>query len=447
MKLIRLTSNNSNVFSNNFQADLELNENSQIALLNTSFEKKQITYSTNNDVFDYTIGTPDMKTAELDTQTYDKSNFKFLLRDIEKKLNQSLNTANPTQAGLAWDVATNSDNKVTIRTDYGYVIDPFGNSNFDNPGVQTTGNNVYQKDSGASENTPDSYIGSDNLVFYDGLNGAGYFRFTINQLNNVDGGVFIGLSNIKPENMGDDYSFTTAKLAYGIYAKQSGSNYEFIDSNGKSVSTLAPENFGLGGNDNDVLVIRASEGKIEGAVYSDTHPNGTVLFSEEDTGTKNLYPIVGFYSQTNVSIRRLRYTPYDNEDEEFFLDTQDFSMVQAHEGTPQPPQQNSGKHNPMTFKFPNLELAKFLGYTAESITLPVADDVFRLTSNNPILFTDVTEAYIVELMNLKLESFDGFKEERKNVLALINNARESTLDDVLYEAKKSLQDLCQNYLI
>ena len=45
MKLIRLTAKDDNVFNNNFQADLQLNENSQIALLNTSFEKEQITYN------------------------------------------------------------------------------------------------------------------------------------------------------------------------------------------------------------------------------------------------------------------------------------------------------------------------------------------------------------------------------------------------------------------
>lgn len=434
MKLIRLTAKDDNVFNNNFQADLQLNENSQIALLNASFEKKQITYTTSNDVFNYTIDTPNTNTEELNVETYGKTNIISLLRDIELKLNLSLNTAYPSQSGMGWLVDTNSDNKVTIKTFYGYVMDPFNDSKFNKDKVEDIGSNVYRKDTAASETTANAYIGSNRLFFFNGQSGSGFFRFTLNELDSSgNGGVYVGLSNIKPENMGGDYSFNSTKIDYGIYAKNSASNYEFINSSGLTVSTLAPENFGLGGNDNDVLCIRASEGKIEGAIYSDTHPNGITLFSEDYNGTQQLYPIVGFYSQTNTSIRRLRYTPYDDEDDELYTATLDTSILQAQEGTPQPPTQDSGFKIGMLFKFPNLRLANFLGFNEEEIDL-VADDVFSLTANNALQFTDKTEAYIVELLNLKLESFDGFKEERKNILALINNVRESTLDDVLYQS-------------
>jgi len=433
MKLIRLTAKDDNVFNNNFQADLQLNENSQIALLNASFEKEQITYTTSNDIFNYTIGTPDMTTDPLNDATYNKDNFKDLLDDIEFELNASLNVSNPTQAGSGFEVKLNSSNKVQIQTKYGYETNPFSNSDFVKKDVETTGNNVYQKDNATSENTPNAYVGSNELnSFEGGVDGCGYFRFTLNQLNNVDGGVYIALSTSQPEDMGGNYEFNTTNITYGIYAKNSGSNYEFIDENGLSVSTLAPENFALNGNDNDVLCIRASEGLIEGVIYSDSHRDGIVLFSEQYTDSKKLWPIVGFYSQTNVSIRNFKYTPsYTALDDNSLLSS---GLLDLDVGSPNPPTQDSNNHDPMKFRFPNLELAKFLGFKEQEIILSHPDDVFRLTGNNPISFTDNTEVYIVELMNLKLESFDGFKEERKNILALINNARESTLDDVLYEA-------------
>ena len=35
-------------------------------------------------------------------------------------------------------------------------------------------------------------------------------------------------------------------------------------------------------------------------------------------------------------------------------------------------------------------------------------------------------------MNLQVESFDGYLEQRKSILSVVNNVRESTLDDVVF---------------
>ena len=440
MKLIRLTTTDSNVFSNDIQGDLVLKKNSQICLLNAHFEKKEITYTTNNDIFKYKIGTADFtETDALINRTYDKSNFKLLTRDIEDQLNEGLDVAIPGHAGSNFQVERTVDNNLSITTEYGYVINPYSSSKFENVGVEdTTGGTVYQKEDGGSENTPDAMLGSSRLVAFDGLNGCGYFRFKLNQLAAGGKGVYIGLSNIEPENMGASFPFDTTNIMFGIHGKNTTTGYDFISQGVEGTSAFFPENATPGSNDNDVLCIEASKGLIEGVIYSDAQPAGVgqVLFSERYTGSQALYPIIGFFTQTDVSIKDIQYTPYDDVDDDVStsLSLNERLPTQVLVGTPQPPVQDSEKKTPMVFEFPNKTLATFLGFKDSLITIPQPDDVFSLTSNKPLQFTDIAENYIVELMNLQLESFDGYLEQRKSILSVINNVRESTLDDVVFTA-------------
>ena len=440
MKLVRLTTTDSNVFSNNIQGDLVLEPDSQIALLNVGFEKQAVQYKTQDDIFRYNIGlTTDVQIEKLENETYNKNNFKDLLNDIEEKLNQSMDVMQPTLAGSGWLVNLKS-NKVKITTDYGpfaQVIDPF--NKFDNTGVSTTGPNVYQKTDGSSETTANASLASSDLVAFDGRNGCGYFRFTLNELgDNAGEGVYIGLSTIEPKDMGGSFTFDTSKLTYGIWAEQSSTGYKIIENNSITTSPVTPENFTLGEANNDVLCIQASLGKIDLIIYNDSNPDGRVLGTTTYTGNLELFPIIGFYSKNNTSIRRVRYTPYD----ELKSSSKNSSIISSiknppnfddQEGTPSPPTQDVSDHTPMTFQFPNIQLTEFLGYENQFIDV-APDDIFSLTGNHEIQFTEKSESYIVELMNLQIESFDGFLEQRKNILQVINNSRESTLDDVLFEA-------------
>lgn len=443
MKLVRLTTTDSNVFSNDIQGDLILEKDSQICLLNAHFEKKEITYTTSNDIFKYKIGTATFtETEELINTTYDKSNFKLLTRDIEDKLNESLDVGIPGHAGSNFLVKRTVDNHLEIITEYGYVMNPYSSSKFENVGVEdTTGGTVYQKADGGSEETPDAMLGSNRLVAYDGLNGCGYFRFKLNQLPalGTSNGVYIGLSAIEPENMGGNFPFNTTNIKFGIHARNTTSGYDFIAQGVEGTSAFFPENSTPGSNDNDVLCIEATNGVVEGVIYSDSQPDGVgqVLFSEKYNGNLALFPIIGFFSQTDVSIRDIQYTPYDDVDEDVVTINNNLLLgdplpTQVLVGTPQPPTQDSDRKTPMVFEFPNQTLTNFLGFKNSLITLPVPDDSFSLKSDKPLQFTDIAETYIVELMNLQVESFDGYLEQRKSILSVVNNVRESTLDDVVF---------------
>ena len=229
-------------------------------------------------------------------------------------------------------------------------------------------------------------LGSNRLTAFDGLNGCGYFRFKLNQLPSLGTakGVYIGLSTIEPENMGGNFPFNTTNIKFGIHARNTTSGYDFIAQGVEGTSAFFPENSTPGSNDNDVLCIEASKGLIEGVIYSDAQPAGVgqVLFSEIYNGSQALYPIIGFFSQTDVSIRDIQYTPYDDIDEdEVSTLLGDPLPTQVLVGTPQPPTQDSENKTPMVFEFPDQALTNFLGFKNSLITLPVPDDIF---SNNVI---------------------------------------------------------------
>ena len=89
----------------------------------------------------------------------------------------------------------------------------------------------------------------------------------------------------------------------------------------------------------------------------------------------------------------------------------------------------------MIFSFPDLNFASFLGYTSQTIDVS-PDDVFRLTSNQKVASFDQSECYLVELLNLDIQAYDGYKEmeKRKNILMVVPNVRQKQLSDVVYDA-------------
>ena len=450
MKLVRLYADNTNEFNNTFNADFTLKPNSQIALLNGNFQKadKELVINSQNDTLSYSIGTYTKTTDALTHQTVNKNNFKSFVTNIENVLKTSLSVSDSDVTGMTWDVRYNDKglpNKVRIDTDYGVNTDPFGAMEKDD--VIDVGNNIYQKSDGSSEGTPNAalFYPDNNLqVAFDGENGCGFFRFTLNELSAGGDGCYIGLSTLTGDEMGGTYTFNTSKVKFGIYAQNKATNYKTITiDDGLQTSALAVENATANDNDNDVLCIEGNLGKIRLVVYNDSNPAGVVLKEEEYSGVEELYPIVGFYDENDVSIRRLRFTPHPLgsntltvEDKELKLKlNRSLAIVDVGEGTPQPPTQtavNRGDKTPMIFNFPDKEFAEFLGFTSDSIDVS-PDDIFRLKSNNSVYLFDTSESYIIELMNLKVMSYDGLLQQRKNILQVVQNGRDSTQPDFIYQ--------------
>ncbi len=466
MKLFRLHTENSNIFKSDVQNSLILPKQSQVCLLNMNFEKfnEDIIISNGNDELQYTIGTFN-KTVTLTHATYTEANIKDLVKDIEKKLNDSMSYDNSSITGMRWDVRISSSGggRLVIDTDYEPLIDPFDADGYTNVGLRNVAvagppaRVYYEKTSNGTEGVADAALFSNLKEFKDDQehilgSTCTLFKATIGKLSAAGEGFHVSISNIKGQNMGGLYDFVINKISYGIYAKNTATNYQIITPSGGLVTTgTAIENAVAGGADNDVIVIGYKDGKITGEVFQQSNPNGVILFEEVYDATlqgASLYPIIGVYQQTDVQINRIRIATeveYDDFAVKKVANNINTDLeVSAIAGVPT---QVLGQKDPMTFQFETQDMANTFGFTLQVINVG-PDDIFRLTGNRPLRFVDNSEAYVVELMNLKLDSYDSFRQQRESIIAFIQNSREKNQPDVLYQANNLIFiDLNNDYEI
>jgi len=432
VKLIRLKSDQDKLlFNNNIQSDLIIKPNSKIALQNVSFKKsvEEITVDSTNNKIEYNNGNAAV-TVNLTESIYDNTDFKNLITDMNDKLNQSLNSTNTADIGTSFNINLNSNNKMNIKTQYGTQINP--TTRFEDINIDKSDPTAIFKNSLTA--AWDAFLGSSKLTGFDGKNGCGIFRAQIGFLDTTGFGVYIGLSETAPEDMGGD--FNPNKCQFLINAENSGSVYRFVDPANTTLTSsgLNPENVSQvdPNNDNDILSIEASEGKIELKIYNVSNPAGIILTGttpQTYNGGKPLYPIVGFYSNT-LHIKDLSYTPHDNVSSTTENNIQQLQILSS---TLTPPQQDSGVQL-KEFNFQTSEFARSLGFDVRFNTN--IESTMNFVAENSIRFFDDTECYLVEALNLNFDSYDGAKgqEKRRNLLAVIQNIRDRNQPDVLYDS-------------
>lgn len=452
MKLIRLKSNVNGFceFNNSINSDVLINKNSKIALKNISWVKEQfgieidngnneIKLDFKNPVDDSTLST----TAQLTTgETYSSLNFNSFLHDLTKALNNSLKITIPKNIGLSFSCQQDSNNngKLLIESYQNNKLDffvPEGDTTTDarNVNFETQGGNgIYGRTDAVANGYNSALFTVDNFQFFKSGKGCGIFNFQIYQFQLGDAGLVIGLSSIEPNNMGNDFSPNIDKYDFAIVFKGQGVPYDIIqrDSttgiNTKTISTVNGNLVNLGDNDNDIMELSMNEGKIEGRVYSQAVPNGTLLFSQTYEGDlDSLYPVVAIHSHGS-RINTLRYTPKPRIESVALQDT----LLQNNSLTIRPPTQ-SRTHTIFTLTFQTQEIIKFLGFKKLINRTKREVEPFIEADFTPNFF-DTTEAYIVILDSLPISSYDYSDDQRKkrNILALIQNMKNTNDIDVSY---------------
>jgi hypothetical protein len=432
VKLIRLKSDQDKLyFNNNIQSDLVLEPNSKIALQNISFKKtvENITVDSTNKKIVYDNGDGDT-TINLTESTYDNTDFEVFLSDMKNKLNQSLNSTNRSDIGTEFNVKINSSNKMVVETQYSLQINP--TNRFTTVNVDKSDPTAIFKNGGGS--AWDANISSNSLLAFDGKNGCGIFRAQIGFLGAAGFGFYIGLSETEPQDMAGDFSPNNCQFV--INAEHSGTVYRFVDPGNTTLtnSTLTPETVTQTDPDNDILAIEASEGKIELKIYNASNPAGIILpgtVPREYLGGKPLYPIIGIYNN-DCHIKDIDYTYFKDISDSLSTEI-DNKHVQLVGTTLTPPSQYSGPQL-KSFNFETAAFARSLGYTFRFY-----DDIvstMNFIADNSVRFFDDTECYLVEALNLQFKSYDGSKgqEKRRNLLAVIQNIRDRTAPDVLFDS-------------
>jgi len=123
MKLIRLqTEDNDGIFSSNFDTDIVLEPDSQVALQSATFKEvpQQLVVHGGNDEVSFQVTSGVTKIINIAHNVYDSSNHTDLQKDIQDKLNATLDLSGK-QIGLQFNVDTiNNVNQQDSRINIGY---------------------------------------------------------------------------------------------------------------------------------------------------------------------------------------------------------------------------------------------------------------------------------------------------------------------------------------
>ena len=435
MKLLRLESNEKLLnFDNLLNDNLIIPPKSKIGLSSISWgkSKEEITIDSSNDYFklEFVDDTTQHFVVTIPTNvTYSKTNITNFMADLESALNNGCITSIPKCVGLHIEVRETSQDSITIESYQNKAIQIFrdiGSSETDyiNIGVQST-SDVYSKVS-TTTIYDTALFGGEQSYFFNTDSGCGIFRVEINNLfaNAGKKGFYIGLSKLEGKDMSGNFDFDVAgKINFGIEAHNLATNYKYIKTNAGTIST--PTSYPIFPNINDVLELSCSAGRIEGKIYTTASPNGIEIFSEKyDNDLDKLFPIIAFKDPDDCAISKCRYTPFKEQKPELELE-------HLFSATNPPSQQN----NPVTFNFtfPTQRFATFLGYD-DNIVSSTGVNMNLRAPNKPNLF-DQSEAYIIELQNLSIDSYDMSDSQRKRrfILNVIQNQRDKSEEDVLFQ--------------
>lgn len=440
MKLIRLVSDDNNGFFNNdFHEDIVVKPNSKLALQSVSFETKvasiQIDSSNDEITILYSNDEQYAFTINLDHATYTSATYENLFIDIQNKINEKIGYdvstfPLPRSLGMEWQCRENSKGKVEIRYKIGQSAEYALEWTYDKDLVErtiTAGRKIWkQKTSGNNGNNASC------LFAHYISRGCGYIRtrtheYTPKLAVPENNGYIIGLSTtnlaeLEPADITDDM------LTYGIaVSSDNGSvrRYYSVSDGVYTLSAVSPNYNGVGDTQNDYQEVIVNFNKIEFNVYQNGSPTKIQVTTPVDyTPGQRLFPFF-LFRDNNVSLNALSVTgsPFGTP----------FDPPTTTEELTAPPQQDNFSKEKNYLEFEGNSLAKFLGY--ENLRQPSTGFYeaiqFTYTADRTFDATDVADAFIVELLNLRCESYDGLLNQRKNILSVI--PKSNSTGEVIYE--------------
>ena len=461
MKLIRLTSDNPNgIIETNFNQDIQIEENSKIALLNASFSVSEERFNIdqyNHQVIYYSnaSGNEDAKTEIfLDKLDYIKENASELLEDITNKFNDNLkeNTQNiGAQVRLSTEGGKTAA-QVKISPNNGQLFEDFlNNPNALNTNINT---NIIQNNLQMSKDTASSNDDTGACASYFEF-GKGYSslrsRIDLLDKNIADttvNGFYMGLSTTSPSDWtltNGEYSdsdktyyihIADPSLATHIYTK--------IDGGAEVASGIQ-----LDRDVNNNVISKANyiqidkNGKnLEFRLYRESQANADLLLSVPmlDRNIK-LYPF--FILKGGVNILKLdtvKYTldPYKTDLRAYLnplLDDTEYIGLGA-----VPKQIRSGFRTIKSMIFQSSILANFLGFESNILLnnnnryagqfFNKAENQFRILIQNPY--------FIIKINTINLESFDADSRGRFNIISSFGNEQENSTRSIFYEASNPI---------
>jgi len=421
MKLLRLVSDDkTGIFDVQFNEEITITPNSKMALHSLSFEQliRQLVIDSDNDEITISYSNALSITKKLTHKTYTADNVDFLLDELKQVLNQTGIITNTNQIGIEWNVEKNQKNKIQIYYKKNPSLKEFKNSKSSKIDYAS---GLYRVSAGATN----GYIASTDYMPL----GCGYIRAQCR--NRFDGNVIIGLSIFNPDNE----PYQLGNIKYGILIEQNTGLCKYIN-NGVATSS------GITSTDiNDVFEVAISGGKIVCNLYRNSQPAAeNILTVGYDNNTK-LYPYLNITGgDSNRVAMSYIYSPFSNtlKAQSEYIDTSALVGVK--------PPSRTNIDSIQYVEFESIEIAEFLGFKNKKLETQKTTE-YNTTADDLFLLNSYNDSFIVELLDLKLDSYDTQKKGRVNILAVVPSAElnENLTSGVVYEASNLLFINLKNY--
>jgi hypothetical protein len=443
MKLLRLeTDSNQGQFETDFSEDITIGANSQIALhsISAELDSGDLEINSSNNIIKYKLGTDAEKIVTLTNKKYTKPNIHELFNDIQQRLNDSLDGSTVNNGSITF--FCNNNGFISIGNDRNKDRD------FDKPnsagndptspqqifvGCARTGNT-------AATNTGQqifSHSGSDtalnNRYFYQSniwAKGSAIFRakiqkFVDNASGNPDNGFRMCLLDIDPASL-NGAAIPEGNIITSIEFQRPTENYLFkrpgdtvqIDSGQLPVKR----------DDNDFMEIAQRDGNIEIRVYVNNQLLPSALGQapiprNTDGSRQDLYPVIIIYGgSANLQITDYRCSTKEPVINNAIVGS---DLLTGETLGAYPPvfiKKYSKSIKDFTLTIPNSDLYNSLGFENFATTGGVLTNTgihMDITSSLPFHMTSLSDAIIVDMVNMELDAYDSIQKGHKNILNVI----------------------------
>ena len=356
----------------------------------------------------------------LDEGNYTQKNFLNLFNDVQVKMNRELTLLGSKETGSQVIVRVVKDEKVAIELGFKEKINVNNNTN---PEISYNNISTVSTDGGYVKNQSGTTTGllRDNYLFCktEFIKGCGFIRCQPKNFDNgttaTPAGFILGLveNTVANQEKLNKQKIAETDFTYAIRSNRdnlSTSNYEikipgttaYVDSGLTPISVVS-----AGNTDNDMLEIQISAGLLRIVRHTPTATNEA--YSEAyDFGTADGYKkyigVLGIYGDnTTTRLRRVEICtdPFDDRGQvDFPAQTEELGYH---------PIDTTGQNKRNTAYnviFETLELANYFGYHNLNQNPDLKKtNVGSFTANNLFSKNIGTNTYLVELLNIPLESY------------------------------------------
>lgn len=419
VQLVRITTQDTTgLFENTFNEDITIEKNSKVALHSMTCEisTQQITIDAQNDtLFSKLAGgnsASAYKESHLEHNTYTSANFEGLLKDAETKLN-SVSAYRTSDIGLQWEAELNTHKKVVFNVKLGKYVQPISTDpeimalvGYKNVSKSTPLATSYMRNGGGN-------LTNDAFIWFNSPNCKGACSFSAKMTVGSQKGFQIAYlaappnattATIQPEDIMHGIRLVGTQSANPDGVIPTYVTYLNGITNVSNVVALV----------NDYLSIDTGQGKIVGNIYRANLNDPIELFSYDYDHTTDLFPVVIFSGDETVRVGGIKY----NSDPVYnVVNTMKIKPIDESVGVPIPKYAQNASIKEL--KFGDIDLALILGFKQTSNYSNGAVIECSFVSDKSFTMADLADSFVLELLNIPLDSYDGLTNQRRNILHTI----------------------------